>query len=221
MWHNRFEIKWNRFWRLVALWIWKHNVTPKWKRIIIEKCVCDCWNEKRISRSNLLNWLSTSCWCRWWEHTKWKPSINRSHWMTATRIYKIYYWIKRRCNNNRSKNYSLRWIKCSWNNFEDFYKDMWKSYEEHVKKYWESNTTIDRINPDWNYCKENCRRATYKEQNNNRGNNVLTVYKWKRYKSIKLMCDELWLNYNRVMYRLSMWWNVKDAIEKPKYNHLI
>ena len=41
---------------------------------------------------------------------------------------------------------------------------MYDSYIKHVKEYWEKDTTIDRIN--WNlwYYKENCRWATVKEQ---------------------------------------------------------
>lgn len=51
---------------------------------------------------------------------------------------------------------------------------MWKSYESHVKEFWEKNTTIDRIDTDWDYCKDNCRRATMKEQQNNRRNNLIS-----------------------------------------------
>lgn len=45
---------------------------------------------------------------------------------------------------------------------------MWESYEAHVKEYWEKDTTIDRIDVNWDYCKDNCRWATYKEQFENR-----------------------------------------------------
>ena len=54
-----------------------------------------------------------------------------------------------------------------------FKDDMYESYLVHLDKYWEKDTTIDRINPFWDYCKENCRWATIKEQANNKKRNYL------------------------------------------------
>ena len=55
---------------------------------------------------------------------------------------------------------------------------MYDSYLEHMAEYWEKNTTLDRIDNNWNYCKENCRWATYKEQSNNKRNNTIYKVEW-------------------------------------------
>lgn len=82
----------------------------------------------------------------------------------------IYNCIKKRCNNETDKSYNrywYRWIKCLRNTFDEFKRDMYESYLEHINSYWMwiKNTQIDRINNDWDYCKENCRWVTAKENN--------------------------------------------------------
>lgn len=71
------------------------------------------------------------------------------------------------------KNYGGRGIKACdrWlgaYGFKHFLEDMGEkpSYEKYLSglPIW----TLDRIDPDENYCPENCRWATYKEQNNNK-----------------------------------------------------
>ena len=144
--------------------------------------------------------------------------MREKHWMTWTRFNNIFRWIKARCNiksHPSYKNYWWAWIKCLWNSFDEFKNDMYESYLEHVEKFWEKNTTIDRIDYNWNYCKENCRRATMKEQWNNTSTNVHIRYKWKEYKSIMLLCEELWLKYNAIYKRIFLeWQNAEEAIDE-------
>ena len=71
--------------------------------------------------------------------------------------------MKNRCNNPNTpeyKNYGGRGITYDvrWEDFNEFYKDMGERPE---------NTTLDRIDVDKNYCKENCRWATKEEQQRN------------------------------------------------------
>lgn len=174
-------IPWTRFWRLVTSWNFKSE--NRWNHTrIIRECKCDCWNIVRVPTYRLLKeWWTKSCWCLQKDVMKKKQ---QTHWMGRTRIYRIYYGIKTRCNNPNDKvynNYWARWIKCEWDSFEDFYRDMWPSYEEHVKQYWEENTTIERIDYNWNYCKENCIWATKKEQWNNQRTNTVCVINWEKH----------------------------------------
>lgn len=57
---------------------------------------------------------------------------------------------------------------------------MHESYEKHVEKYGEKDTQIERINVNGNYCNENCRWATKKEQGQNRRTNRIFIYDGKK-----------------------------------------
>lgn len=149
---------------LISLW---ESEKRKWK--IYEKCKCDCWNEKRILRCSLFGWRTKSCWCMFKEmRSSWKFWLK--HGMSRSPIYHLYSAARDRCNNKKCKKYKYyggRWIKFLWNSFESFYNDMWESYDNHVREYWRKQTTLDRIDVNWHYCKENCRWATWEEQAHN------------------------------------------------------
>jgi len=138
--------------------------------------------------------------------------------MEWTIPYRKFMSAKARCNDKNNDSYYRywwRWIKFERKDFSDFRKDMWDAYYEHCAKYWEKDTTLDRIDVDGNYCKENCRRATWKEQYNNMSTNHKVEYKWVKYNSLSTMCEDLWLKYELVKDRLRYWWSVEDAVERP------
>lgn len=205
------NLTWMRSWRLVATWEEKRI-----NNTIYVKCICDCWNEHWVQRRHILHQTILSCWCYGLEikAENWKK--NKKHWMTNARIFKIYDWIKYRCwdiGNANIAEYQWRWIKNHRQNFEEFYADMWESYEAHVKEFWEKNTQIDRIDVNWDYCKENCRWATVTEQQNNRRSNHPISYKWKDYATIADACRDLWLPYVRTLSRINKWRDIDDALE--------
>lgn len=169
-------------WVKFGLWttLWEHKQILKWNKLRwYEKCKCACWAVRWVNKCHLKEWTTTNCWCK-----KEADFIKRqtTHWDTYTRLYWIYVDMIGRCSNPNNARYSIywwRWIKCERKSYEDFRKDMWDSYYKHEKKYWKRNTTIDRIDVNGNYCKENCRWATCKEQSFNRRNNRYEMWSWK------------------------------------------
>lgn len=120
------------------------------------------------------------------------------------RFKNIFYHMKCRCvkkNDPAYSNYGARGIRCLWDTTMDFYKDMRDSYVEHCKVYWEKNTTIERIDNNWNYCKENCKWATRKEQSNNKRSNLSVTIYWKKY-SIRDYIKEFSVSYDTAKARL-------------------
>mgnify|MGYP007030457251 CR=1 FL=1 len=166
--------KWVKYWLLQTLQYWEFKSSEK-----IE-FICNCWIKKKIIVWNVLSWKTKSCWCYLKKTTS---ERFKKHWdRTSNRLYRIYYWMKARCNNKNNhayKNYWWRWISIEWNSYEDFKKDMEESYLKHCDEWTEKQTTLDRIDNNWNYCKKNCRWATRWKQNNNRSNNKYINYKWE------------------------------------------
>lgn len=90
---------------------------------------------------------------------------------SKTKFYKRYWHIRARCTfewDKDYKNYGAKGIKFLWNSYDEFKNDMYESYLEHVKKHGDENTSIDRINSNGHYCKENCRWATLEVQSKNK-----------------------------------------------------
>lgn len=89
------------------------------------------------------------------------------------KLYDAYSNAKRRCHDVKMagyKNYGGKGTKFLWTDFDSFKNDMEKSYYRHLKKHGIKQTTLDRIDRFKNYCKENCRWATWHEQALNRDN---------------------------------------------------
>jgi len=189
MWKFEIQYRLNE-WDKVNDWtyLWEEMKQNKHRYL---HCKCSCWKDYRVRLSYLMNWRSQRCKCCASKNARTK------HWMYFTRFYKIYSWIIRRCNNINDQdyhNYWWRWIKCLRNSFEEFKDDMYWSYLKHTEDYWVKQTTIDRIDNNWNYCKDNCKRSTHKEQCNNLRKNIKTRF-WY---TAKELADMYWLTEHTI-----------------------
>jgi len=176
-------------------------------------CVCECGNEIICAGGDIRSGHTRSCGCLLSDVTAVR---NTKHGMADTRFNRIFGYIKVRCCNKNNKNfpkYGGRGIKNEWKSFEDFRNDMYEEYLKHVEVYGEKNTTIDRINGLGNYCKENCRWATIKEQQNNKSSNHFirldninkTMSEWTSFLKIP---------YEFIHYRISIGMPLNDIIKQ-------
>lgn len=97
------------------------------------------------------------------------------HGHSNTRLYKIWKNMRSRCYNSNTpdyKYYGSRGIKIckDWSDFAVF--ELWA-----INNGYSDALTLDRIDVNGNYCPDNCRWVTRKEQSNNKRNLHTIEYK--------------------------------------------
>lgn len=132
-------------------------------------------------------------------------------------FYKKWWHIRARCTFKWDKdfhNYGGRGIKFEWATYLDFKRDMYDSYLEHVKKHGEKNTTVERIDSNKNYSKENCRWATTKEQSRNkRTSKFLTINGVT--KNYVDWANKIGCSRQALRYRVVNGWKPEDILTIP------
>lgn len=79
---------------------------------------------------------------------------------------------------------------------------------------WEPGLTIERIDVDGNYCPENCKFATMKEQGQNKTNSLLITIDGIT-KTQSQWCEEYGINKTTFRHRLERGWDAKKALTEP------
>lgn len=129
----------------------------------------------------------------------------------------------RRCfnkNDTHYKNYWGRWITiCDrWMKFENFMDDMYGSYNKHLELYWAKDTTLDRIDVNWNYELWNCRWATQKTQSNNRTTSRYITREWKT-QTLQQWAEEKWISQTAIVKRIKSLWLCEDVFKNNNRNY--
>lgn len=144
--------------------------------VALWKCVCDCETERTVRAISLKSGSSRSCGCLRRELAAKRATpptahmFQKKHGYSGTYIFNVWNAMKKRCRTKTATGYARyggRGIDiCSrWEKFENFLEDMGQPPSREL--------TLDRINNDLGYFKENCRWATRDQQNSNKRNSRL------------------------------------------------
>lgn len=161
-----------RFGRLVVLSMSTER-TPsgrvKWD------CICDCGTEKSVNGCDMKSGKIVSCGCyRVEQHAKASSLAHTTHGLRASqpRFYNIWKGMVRRCTNPKMQNYPYyggRGIQIcdDWMDISNFATDMLDGYLLALANG-VVQPSIERINNNGNYCKENCCWIPMSDQGKNK-----------------------------------------------------
>ena len=127
------------------------------------------------------------------------------------RLHNIYYKMRQRCNNPNDKsypNYGGRGIT-----YCDEWEDTKNFIEWALSNGYNDELTLDRIDPNGNYCPENCRWITIQEQQRNRRSNQTITWNNETH------CYNEWdaiLGYpiGTIGQRIRRGWGEEDALTR-------
>lgn len=124
----------------------------------------------------------------------------------------VYKSMRNRCYNPNEpsfKWYGARGITVEWGKFKDFHHDMRAGYEVGL--------TLDRIDVNGSYSKDNCQWTTWKQQARNRRNNTWVTIG----KETKVMAEWIELSglkSSTVYQRIGAYnWPIEKALERSTF----
>ena len=122
------------------------------------KCVCKCGKIVFPTTAHLRNGHTTSCGCLGLKHA---TEAKITHGKTGTPLYTVHQGMMNRCNNPKVKGF--KWYGAKGVKVCDEWKDFQTFYDWAIDHGYQKGLTIDRIDPDGDYCPENCEWVTRSE----------------------------------------------------------
>lgn len=177
-------------------------------------CVCECGTHCAPMLCNVTKGKTTSCGC--YARAK-HLELNTLHGMSKDPIYAVWTQMKMRCTNKNNLAFSRyggrgikicdRWLEADGQGFLNFLTDMGpRPSDKH---------SIDRIDVNGDYCPENCRWATAKEQQDTK-RTTLNMTLGGETKSLRLWCEEYKISYKLVHHRIfGHGWDLGRALRTP------
>jgi hypothetical protein len=163
-------------------------------------CACDCGAVKHLPSCDLVAGKISSCGC---QHQQRIAQASKTHGRSKSRTYKLWMAMRNRCNRI-NQDYSARGITYDkrWDSFENFLADMGEAAD---------GMSLDRIDVNGNYHKENCRWATREQQANNTRANVFLEHNGKR-QTVTQWAKELGMKPDKLRSRLRYGWSTERAL---------
>lgn len=172
-------------------------------------CICECGARKTVSGSHLQRLHTKSCGCI---SNALKPTFKHGHHPKSGASPEYISWqaMKSRVFNqkkSRFDRYGGRGIKCCerWvSSFENFLQDMGlKPSPMH---------TLDRINNDGDYCPENCRWATKKQQARSRCSSRIIQHNGES-KTLAEWAETAGMDLRSLWQRLKRGWDMEKSLK--------
>jgi hypothetical protein len=174
-------------------------------------CRCDCGTEQWVGDYKLRTGHSRSCGCLQAGVTT-KRSLKHGHSKRGERtsIYGIWRNMVSRCTNPNMPEYARYGARgitlCErWMTFENFLEDMGEPPE---------GLTLDRLDNNGNYHKENCCWRTPVEQARNRRNTINVTFNGETRPLIE-WCERLGLSYRTIRARHAAGWSTEELFTVP------
>lgn len=175
-------------------------------------CQCECGEAAVRTSANLLSGGYLSCGCYKGEASSVR---NRTHGYSQNRearIYRIWINMRVRCSKPNAPDYARyggRGIKvCErWQRFENFLADMGLPPSR--------RHTLDRTDVNGNYCPENCKWSTHKEQQRNRRSNHTVTYQGATFTLVE-WSERTGIPTDTLSKRLNNYgWSTEKALTTP------
>ena len=132
-------------------------------------CICECGNNVEVKTSELNRGSTVSCGC--YSKNRFIKE-NTKHDKSNTRLYKIWYGMKRRCYEEKNESYP-RYGGRGITICKEWLDDFMSFYNWSMENGYSDKLSIDRIDNDGNYEPNNCRWATNSVQSRNQSNTII------------------------------------------------